>query len=194
MNQSKLLQPVTVAILGAVGFIMQFFDFPLPIFPSFLKIDFSEIPALVAALIFGPFAGVWVEGIKNVIHYVVTGSEVGFPVGELANFIAGSILVYTAAVIYRKYLTLQGLIYGIGLGTLLMAAVMSVANYFVLFPLYDYLANGAYSSFLDKFVYSVYMIGPFNMIKGAMVLILMIPLYQKLKSFINSKSSQIKAL
>lgn len=52
---------VTVAMLGAVSYILAFFEFQLPIFPSFLKLDVSDIPSLIAALAFGPLAGIAVE-------------------------------------------------------------------------------------------------------------------------------------
>ena len=49
-------------------------NFPLPPFPNFLFIDFSDIPALIAALIFGPVAGILVEFFKNGLDYIMTGS------------------------------------------------------------------------------------------------------------------------
>ncbi len=183
----RLEKMIAIAILGAVGFIIYMLDFPLPFFPPYLKVDFSEIPALLAALTFGPFAGVWVEAIKNIAHYIQTGSEVGFPIGEMTNFLAGSILVYTTAIIYRKRAHLQGLIYGLLLGTLFMVVFMAIANYFVIYPVYAYLLGWPVSTAI-KFNFAVFAIVPFNMVKGTIILILMIPLYQKLKGFIASKS------
>ena len=56
-------------ILGAVGFVLMLLEFPLAfLIPSFIKFDFSELPALIAAFSFGPFYGVLVCLIKNLLH------------------------------------------------------------------------------------------------------------------------------
>lgn len=183
----RLEKLIAIAILGAVGFIVMMIEFPLPLFPPYLKVDFSDIPALLAALTFGPFAGVWVEAIKNIAHYVQTGSEAGFPVGEMTNFLAGSLMVYTTAIIYRKRNHLKGLVYGLLLGTLFMVIFMAIANYFVIYPVYAYLLGWPISTTI-KLNFALFAILPFNTIKGILIIILMIPLYQKLKGFIAGKS------
>lgn len=182
----RLEKMIAIAILGAISFIISLLDFPLPGFQPFLKIDFSEIPALLAALTFGPLAGVGVEAIKNIAHYVQTGSEVGFPIGEMTNFLAGSVLVYTAAVVYRKRQSIKGLIQGLLLGIVFMVLFMAVANYFVIYPVYAYLLGWPITTAI-KFNFAVYAIIPFNIIKGVLILTLMLPIYQKLKGFIDSK-------
>lgn len=191
MNQSsstrRLEKLIAIAILGAVGFIIFMFDFPLPGFQPFLKVDFSDIPALLAALTYGPLAGVGVEAIKNIAHYVQTGSEAGFPIGELTNFLAGSVLVCITAVIHRKNPTLKGLVYGLLLGTLFMVLFMALANYFVIYPVYALLMGWPISTAI-KFNFAVFAIIPFNIVKGMIIIILMLPIYQKLKGFIMSKA------
>lgn len=198
MNQKRAKQlekTVAIAILGATAFIIMMFEFPLPLLPPYLKVDFSEIPALLAALTFGPWSGVMVQAIKNIAHYVQTGSEAGFPVGEMTNFLAGSILVYFTAIIYRKRNNLKGLVYGLLLGIVLMVIFMGIANYFVIYPIYAYLLGWPITTAI-KFNFAFYAIVPFNMIKGTLIMILMIPLYLKLKGFIDSKakSQQMKLL
>ncbi len=83
---------VSVAVLGTLAFILMMLQFPLLPSAPFLKLDFSDIPALIGGLLFGPLAVILVELIKNVLLYIVSGSPVGVPVGELANFISGSFL------------------------------------------------------------------------------------------------------
>ena len=41
---------VSVAMLSSIAYILMLLNFPIPPFPSFLKIDFSDIPALIGAL------------------------------------------------------------------------------------------------------------------------------------------------
>ena len=45
------------AMLSAVGFILMFIELSVPIMPAFIKLDFSELPALLASFAYGPMAG-----------------------------------------------------------------------------------------------------------------------------------------
>ena len=68
------------------------------IIPSFIKFDFSELPALITAFSLGPWWGVAVCLIKNVLHLFI-GSTAG--VGELSNFVLGAVFVFVAGVVYK---------------------------------------------------------------------------------------------
>ncbi|WP_308580289.1 ECF transporter S component, partial [uncultured Oribacterium sp.] len=75
-------------ILSAIAYILMWIEFPIPfLMPPFIKFDFSDFPALLAAFAMGPIAGISVELIKNVLHAFSSGS---FGVGELSNFILGA--------------------------------------------------------------------------------------------------------
>ena len=75
-----------IAMLSAVAFALQFLEFPIPIMPAFIKLDFSDLPELLAAFAYGPLAGVAVAAIKNLIHLPLSSSMY---VGELSNFLLG---------------------------------------------------------------------------------------------------------
>ena len=46
------------AILGAVAAVLQLFEIPVPVLiPSFVRLDFSELPALLASFSLGPLWG-----------------------------------------------------------------------------------------------------------------------------------------
>ena len=53
---SRLKTMTKVAIMGAVSFIIMNFEFPLPMFVS-LKLDFSDVLAMLGAFALGPWAG-----------------------------------------------------------------------------------------------------------------------------------------
>ena len=80
---------ILIAMLGSIATVLMQFNFPLPALPGFLKIDFSEIPAVLAMMTMGPVAGIAVELIKNIMHWFYVGSPTGVPVGEIANFATG---------------------------------------------------------------------------------------------------------
>lgn len=122
-----------VGVLTAVAVVLQYLEISIPIVPSFLKLDFSDLPALLGAYAFGPLAGVLIQLLKNLIHLAV--SQSGF-VGELSNFLLGAVFVLTAGLIYQHRKTkANALLAGI-LGALAMALVSVPVNYFVVYPLY----------------------------------------------------------
>ena len=94
-----------IAMLSAVAFALQFLEFPIPIMPAFIKLDFSDLPELLAAFAYGPLAGVAVAAIKNLIHLPLSSSMY---VGELSNFLLGTVLSVAAGAIYKKHKTKRG--------------------------------------------------------------------------------------
>lgn len=122
-----------VGVLTAVAVVLQYLEISIPLVPSFLKLDFSDLPALLGAFAFGPLAGVLIQLLKNLIHLAV--SQSGF-VGELSNFLLGAVFVLTAGLFYQiKKTKLRALLSGI-LGAVAMALVSVPVNYFLIYPLY----------------------------------------------------------
>src|SRR5699024_2547807 len=91
---------VKIGMLSGLGMILMLLDFPLPIFPTFLKFDLSDAPAVIGAFAMGPAAGVMIEFLKNVLKIIVRSNTGG--VGELANFLVGIAYVLPLALIYQK--------------------------------------------------------------------------------------------
>ena len=60
------------AMLSAVAFILMFLDFSVPFMPAFIKMDLSELPALIGAFSMGPVCGILICLIKNVLHLFIT--------------------------------------------------------------------------------------------------------------------------
>ncbi|HET7658634.1 MAG TPA: ECF transporter S component [Bacillales bacterium] len=181
MKRNRTFQVITTAMLSAIAYLLMMFDFPLPGFPVFLKIDFSEIPVLLGAIVFGPVAAIVIEALKNFLYYAIQGSLTGFPIGELANFIAGLLLVLPAAFIARKVGSRKNLIFSLVVGILLMAVVMSVLNYFVILPVYMWFLHFPHMSAAAMFKLVAYGILPFNLIKGAALAVIFLLIYPRLK-------------
>ena len=99
VKNSQRIRFITVTgILGAVSTILMMLSFSVPFMPSFIKMDFSELPALIASFSMGPWAGVTVCLIKNLINVTMTTTG---GVGELSNFLLGCLFVIPAGWIYR---------------------------------------------------------------------------------------------
>ncbi|MGN0627760.1 MAG: ECF transporter S component [Oscillospiraceae bacterium] len=124
---------VGTAMLGAVATILMYLEFPIPIMPPFIKMDVSELPALIAGFAYGPVSGVVVCLIKNLIKLPSTTTAA---VGELFNFVMGALFVGTAALVYKKIKSRKGAAIGSVLGAAVMAIVSVPYNYFIVYPAY----------------------------------------------------------
>ncbi|TGA97148.1 ECF transporter S component [Sporolactobacillus shoreae] len=198
MMQSSLKKMILVSLLSAIGFLIMLIAFPVPMIPGFLTLDFSDLPALIGAMILGPIAGIAIELIKNILHVLLTGSLTVVPVGEMANFSAGSILILVSWLFYRKKRSLSALATGMIIGTLAMTIIMSVANYYLIFPGYALflgfsinaavsVAQSANHSIQNLLTLIVYGVAPFNLLKGIALTILIIPVFARLRGFISRK-------
>jgi riboflavin transporter FmnP len=136
MNSRFNLKTITrIAILSAVAMAVMLMDFPVPVAPSFYKLDFSEVPALIGGFALGPLEAVIIELLKNLLKLMVKGTSTGF-VGELANFVTGCAFVLPAALIYNKDKTKENAIKGLIAGSLIFIVFGDLFNYFVLIPAY----------------------------------------------------------
>ncbi|WP_138420287.1 ECF transporter S component [Aquibacillus sediminis] len=184
-KSSKLLKLITFSLLGTVSFLVMFLNFPLPFLPAFLKIDFSDVPALIAALIFSPVAGVIVELIKNILHLLLGGGE---PVGVTANLIAGILFVVPVALIYHRFKGVKSIVSGLVASTIIMTIAMGVLNYYFLLPAYS-LMFGIEEYNTAKFAIVTGGVIPFNIVKGIIVGLLFIPLFTKLRPWMERKQA-----
>ena len=139
MNDHKIQKPVNIryiavtAMLSAVAFILMFFEFSVPFMPAFVKLDLSELPALIGAFSMGPLCGVLVCLVKNLLHLLITTTG---GVGELSNFVLGAVFVLPAGLIYKRKKSRKTAIIGSLTGAVLMALISVVSNYFVMYPFY----------------------------------------------------------
>lgn len=124
---------VVTAILGALAAVLMMLSFSVPFMPSFIKMDLSELPALVAAFSMGPISGAAVCLIKNVINLFMTTTG---GVGELCNFLLGVAFVVPAGLIYKHKKNRAGALIGSSVGAVAMAVFSLPLNYFVTYPIY----------------------------------------------------------
>lgn len=187
-SSSKLVKLVVLSLLATMSLILFFISFPLPLLPPFLKVDLSDVPALIAGLIFSPAAGVLVVFLKNALYFVAKGAT--DPIGVTANFIAGTIYIFPVAYLYHKYNGVKSVVAGLVIGTTVMAITMAVLNYYVILPAYVLLMGFEEMSQSVKFASVVKGILPFNFIKGIIISLLFVPLFMKMKVWIDEKRLQ----
>lgn len=196
-NKKVNVRTLTVtAIMSALGVILQVLEFALPsLIPSFIKLDFSELPALITSFAYGPLWGILVCFIKNLIH-VFFGSSMG--VGEVSNFILGAVFVGVAGLIYKKNKSIKTALIGCLVGAFSMAVFSVLSNYFVVYPLYikvfgmtEEMIVGMYSAILpkaDTLIKALVIFNlPFTFIKGLIDSIFCFIVYKRLSPILKKE-------
>ena len=135
-SRNRTHKLTVTAMLSAVAFILMFIEFPIPaLIPSFVKLDISDLPELLAAFSLGPVYGVAVTFLKNLLHIVFKGTSSAY-VGELCNFLLGAVFSLVAGFIYQRKKSRKSALIGAVIGAALMAIVSVPLNYFVVYPAY----------------------------------------------------------
>lgn len=136
------LRKLTVtAMLAAVATVLMFLDFSLPMFiPGFVKMDISELPALLASFSLGPVYGIAVCLVKNLFNLIFHGSTGG--IGEVCNFLLGAVFAGVAGLLYKHHKTRRMAIVASLAGAAAMAVVSVPVNYFLSYPVYAAMFGG----------------------------------------------------
>ncbi|MBC6004434.1 MAG: ECF transporter S component [Paeniclostridium sordellii] len=178
-----------VAILSAISYILMFISLPIPgIFPDFLKIDISDVPAIFGGMSLGPIAGFIIVFIKNLFQ-AMTASTTAW-IGEIANLLIGGSYVVIVSLIYRHKKDIKGLLIGFILGTIAMIIVGCLTNYYMLLPFYAKvmpmeaiisMGNIINPRITDLGSFVIWMIAPFNLVKAVLISLITLPLYKKME-------------
>lgn len=130
---SKTRYIVSIALFSALAFVLMVLEFHVPIVPSFLKFDFSEIPELIGTFTLGPVAGVIIALVKNLLHMPLSQTSY---VGELANFLVAISMVIPAGLIYKYKRTRLGGLIGCLVASVVMSVVSLPINLYITYPFY----------------------------------------------------------
>lgn len=183
------------AMLSAVAFLLMFLEFSLPmLIPSFVKLDVSDLPALLGSFALGPVYGVVIEVLKNLLHILLKGTT-SAGIGELFNASMGSVFVLVAGLVYWKDHTRRGALIGSIGGAVAMALASLPMNYFLVYPFYATLFGGmeniigAYQAILPNvdglfqclLIFNV----PFTLFKGLLDVFLCFLIYKPLSGLLH---------
>ena len=177
MNTTKnLSRMIKIALLAAIATILMYLEIPMTPFP-WLKIDLSEIPALMGGFAFGPLAAVIIIIMKNVLNVLIRGTESGF-VGQLANIIIGVSFVLPPSIMYARNKTKRTAIIGMIVGAIVIQFGGIIANKYLLIPLY-----GGAEAVLGGNTFTYYTIFgllPINGVKAISASVITYALYKRL--------------
>jgi len=178
MKKSSTRLLTIIGMMSALSFGLYALEIPTAfLFPAapYLKIDFSDIPAVMTGIIGGPFAAVMVLFIKNLLHLLLITKESG-GVGELANFFAGIAYTLPIVFLYRKAnIKLSWL--SLTLATISVTITMFLVNYFIVFPIYGIPRDGSIELLLTVFT-------PFNLLRGALLSVALVLFYPRVASLL----------
>ena len=188
---------VVTAMLSAVAAVLMMLSFSLPmLIPGFVKMDVSELPALLAAFSIGPGWGVLVCLLKNLLNLIVGGTTTA-GVGELCNFLLGAAFVASAGLVYQRNKTLRGAVVASLLGAAVMAVVSLPVNYFVIYPVYSNLYGGmdliieAYQALrpdVNGLLECLLIFNtPFTLVKGLLTSVLAFVVYKPLSPMLHGR-------
>lgn len=178
------------AMLSAIAFVLMFLEFSVPFMPEFIKLDLSELPALIGTFAMGPVSGVVICLIKNLLHLFMSTTG---GVGELSNFILGATFVLPAGLIYKKWKGRKSAVIGALVGALLMALVSIVSNYFIVYPVYyNFMPKEAILAAYQTIFSGVDSIldclivfnAPFTFVKGLFSVVITLLIYKHISPFL----------
>lgn len=199
MNKRNSVHNLTVAaMLSAVAFVLMFLDFSLPmIIPSFVKMDFSDLPALLGAFALGPVYGIVISLVKNLLHLIIPGTSTA-GVGEVCNFLLGAIFAYVAGFIYQRRKSRRTALIGAAAGAVAMAVLSVPINYFITYPAYVEFYHlpleailGMYQAILpaaDSLIKCLIIFNmPFTLVKGLLDAAICMVIYKSLSPILHGR-------
>lgn len=188
-----------LAMLTAISFVLYLYvKFNLPfMFPAFLDMQFSELPAILAGFSMGPVAGSLVVIFKCLLKFPFSGT--GF-VGEIVDMIMGVCYVLPASILYQIKRNKKNALFGLLAGTCFATLMGVILNRFLAIPFYvEVMFGGNFNVILnmcstiypwvtiDNF-YATYLliaIVPFNLLRLGLVSLITFLVYKRLSKILH---------
>ena len=178
-------QVVMIGMFAAISYVLMLIHLPVK-YMGFLEMEFSDIPAIIATMVYGPISGICIEFIKNLIK-VLTASTTG-GTGEIANFIISMGYILPLGIVYHNLKGKKKTVIACIAATVGMVVVGIFINYFVTVPLYAKLFGGEETVIgvcqatipAIKSLGTVVILGitPFNVVKGILMSIVGVVCYK----------------
>lgn len=191
MRGQHVFKLTRTAILAAIATILFYIEVPVGV--PFYKLDFSTLPSILAGFAMGPLYGLATVAIKDLLH-LLTSTSGG--IGQLADFLMSGSLVVVSSLIYQRHKTRARALIGLCVGTLVMAALGALVNYYIMLPFYtafmpmeEIIAAGtALIPAIDsQFKFVLLITAPFNLFKGVVLSAATFLLYKRVSPLLHAK-------
>lgn len=190
---------VMTGMMSAVATVIYYLDFPVPLMPAFIKLDFSNVISMLAGFSLGPVPGIIVCLIKNVIQLLLKGFGTTMGIGNIFDFVTSAVLVLTSSLIYQRKKTRKGALIAVIAGVLAFSLITLPLNYFIVYPIYFKAYGGeqavlaAYKEIMpsvkNTFAALCIFNQPFTFIKGAICGLIVMLIYKPLSPIIKGARS-----
>lgn len=199
-NYFSATRVAVIAMFATIAGVLYVFGFPIAAaFPSWLELNFSDIPALIGTFALGPVSGGIIVFVKILIKLIIKGTSTVF-VGEVADLLIGVAFVVPAGVIYKKARTFKGALAAMAVGAVSSTAVSILANWLVLVPFYRQLFfHGSWAPLVGTMqalfgekcdqntFYTFYLwcsVLPFNLMRCLIAILITLPVYKHVSRLI----------
>lgn len=206
-NYFSATRVAVIAMFATLAGLLYIFGFPIAAaFPSWLELNFSDIPALIGTFALGPISGTIIVFVKILIKLIIKGTTTVF-VGELADLLIGIAFVVPSGLIYKKMRTFKGALIAMAVGTVCSTAVSILANWLILVPFYLQLFfHGNWKFLLDPMqalfgekctqatFYKFYLwcsVLPFNLMRCIIAVVVTLPVYKHISRLINRLNDKL---
>ena len=198
MKNKKLIDYISkVAIFSALSFILYLFPkFPLPFFPSFLDIQFSNLPAILGGFVIGPLGGCLIVIVRCALKLLL-GMSTTAGVGEIADLLLGVCVVLSSSLIYKKYKSKRGGFVALGVAIFVWIVSSIFINAYINVPFYINAFFGGdinglvavckpvikginSSNFLEYYI--KYAVIPFNLLLSILVSLVTLIVYKRISN------------
>lgn len=127
---------IYTGMLAALAGVLMSLEFSIPMMPPFYKVDFSDVPSIVAVFLMGPVAGACVEVIKILIKLFTVGTNSMY-VGEFSNLIGVILYVIPLWFIYKKLgATRKAAVQAMAISIVIRTAFACFCNACITLPMY----------------------------------------------------------
>lgn len=205
MSKNPKLRTRKIAVIGifsAISGVLMSMEIPLWFAPPFYQLDFSELPVMICAFAYGPFAGVVAELCKIFIKLLLKGTSTAF-IGDMANFVVGCTLILPTSIIYHVKKSKKSAVVGMCAGVLTMTLLGSTFNAVYLIPAFSTFfgmpldAIVGMGTAVNSRITSVntlvfYAVVPFNLLKGIVISFITFLLYKPLSPMIHAQHDLTK--
>lgn len=187
-----------IAMFSALAAVLQLIRIPMPVlFPSWLELNFADIPALIGTFALGPVSGSIIVVVKIVIKLLLQGTGSAFT-GDLSDLFCGLSLVIPSGLIYKYNRTFRGALVALLVGTLSSTGVAMLANRFIIVPAYAKMFGGIdavagtitklFPSVTAENFYAYYLplsVLPFNLLRCLIASAVTLLLYKRISRLLN---------
>lgn len=164
-----LFKVIRIAILVAIAYVLTLIAVPIIPIAPYLKLDFSDLPILMATVTMGIGAGISVSALAIFLHMLMTGFALPILLGDAVLFISSLTSLLTVDLLInwiRRRRTWQRVLLLIILITVNLTVIMALTNLFTI-PLYMRMVGMTINLPVIKIL--AFGVVPFNIIKGLVI-------------------------